>query len=97
MEPLALRRAIWSLFSGMVCLIFRPRRKIRVLGCEYALSARSRKSWSYPPSARALTKVDSMGLSPACPPVSAAITGVQLWSASAWIFVLNPPRERPSA
>ena len=34
-EPLTLRRAIWSMCSGMVCLICLPRRKVRVLGWEY--------------------------------------------------------------
>jgi hypothetical protein len=43
-DPLALRRAIWSLRSGIVCLIPQQRNSVRVLGCEYALSASNRKS-----------------------------------------------------
>jgi hypothetical protein len=35
--------------------------------------------------------------SPACPALSSAITGVHDRSDRAWIFVVNPPRERPSA
>lgn len=37
-----MRRSIWSVRSGMVCAIFNLRRWLRVEGCEYALSARSR-------------------------------------------------------
>lgn len=43
-DPLAFRRVIWSVRSGMVCLIFLARKVVRVLGCEYALSPSSRKS-----------------------------------------------------
>lgn len=52
-EPWALRRALWSRFAGMVCLIFRPRRFARLLGVSThcrptAASARSVGDHSVP-------------------------------------------------
>jgi len=39
----------------------------------------------------------SMGLSPACPGESSIVTGAHSSSVRAWILVVHPPRERPSA
>ena len=80
-----------------------PRRRSsrRVEGCEYALSVRSRASLcpiavageAKNPSSRG----SSCGLSPAWPAVSRTATTSHVASPRAWIFVVSPPRDRPSA
>lgn len=96
--PFALRRAIWSDFSGIVCGIRRFRSAVRVDGCEYALSARIRVLLPVRRRRRCVSSSGrSCGLSPACPPVSLTSTGLVAWSVSVWIFVDGPPRDRPRA
>jgi hypothetical protein len=88
--------------SGIVCLIRRERNGVRLLGWEYALSASSRKSRPGTPASRQASACSSSsgiscGLSPASPAVNLIATGHSVVSVKAWIFVVNPPRDRPIA
>src|SRR6056297_2203611 len=49
------------------------------------------------PSGPASIRVANIGASEASPPVSSKAMGRPSWSVFRWIFVPNPPRERPSA
>src|SRR3954453_17419579 len=102
-EPLALRRAIWSDFSGQVNLIPRRRSARRVEGWEYALSAITRSGgWRGRPGPRRATDTSassgsSCGLSPACPAVSSTAMGSPRPSTARCSLVVSPPRDRPRA
>jgi hypothetical protein len=98
--PLAF--AAWSAGCGITARILRCRKWRRIARDEYALSARTTSGVTLGRPIRLGTRNCAMtcsnaGASPAWPGVMTNASGRQRPSATRWIFVLSPPRERPRA